>query len=256
MKHKIKIITMMVALLITPLLSLIQPKEALAAQGCSLNSFYGTVIVNGLPTDDVTVTLTDLTNGAPALSTLTAGGGIYLIESANLATCASVGDHIQITASLNGSSVDAFVNYASQAITNVDLALSSQVLTSILLIPDVLGTMIEGDTLQLSAVGLDQNGLDVNPQPILSWFSSMPSVATVDQSGFLTAVSPGTSIISVSNGSIITSASLTVSVPVVVPVLTSITVAPTTSSILTGATQQFTATALDQNGVAMNPQPT
>jgi serine protease AprX len=40
------------------------------------------------------------------------------------------------------------------------------------------------------------------------------------------------------------------------PVLTTITVAPSSASVATGGTQQFTATGLDQNGAAMNPQPT
>ena len=39
-------------------------------------------------------------------------------------------------------------------------------------------------------------------------------------------------------------------------VLTSITLAPTNTAVLTGATKQFTATAKDQFGAAMSPQPT
>ena len=68
-----------VAILFAPFVSY-SPGSALAAQGCALNSFYGTVMVNGVATDNITVTLTDLTNNAPALSTVTTGGGIYLIE--------------------------------------------------------------------------------------------------------------------------------------------------------------------------------
>ena len=37
--------------------------------------------------------------------------------------------------------------------------------------------------------------------------------------------------------------------------LTSITVSPASASVPTGGTQQFSATALDQNGQPMNPQP-
>lgn len=40
------------------------------------------------------------------------------------------------------------------------------------------------------------------------------------------------------------------------PVLTSITVTPTSASVQTGATQQFSATGLDQFASPMNPQPT
>ena len=39
-----------------------------AAQGCALNSFYGTVTVNGVATDNIVVTLTDMTNGAASLT--------------------------------------------------------------------------------------------------------------------------------------------------------------------------------------------
>ncbi|MFL5674059.1 MAG: hypothetical protein ACJ779_03565, partial [Chloroflexota bacterium] len=42
----------------------------------------------------------------------------------------------------------------------------------------------------------------------------------------------------------------------VTPVLTSITVSPTSATVQTGGTKQYTATAKDQSGQAMSPQPT
>lgn len=58
-------------------------------------------------------------------------------------------------------------------------------------------------------------------------------------------------------GNVGTSATVNVTVNnVVTPVLTSISLTPATSSVVVGATQQFTAVAKDQNGVALSPQPT
>lgn len=127
LKNTIKISLLATILLAAQLIAPIpkQADQALAAQNCSLNSFYGTVTYNGVAADGATVTLTDLTNGAPALTTTTSNGGLYLIESGNLTVCASVGDQMQLTASFSGSSASITTAYVLQSTTLNNLAITS-----------------------------------------------------------------------------------------------------------------------------------
>lgn len=106
-----------------------QSHVALAAQGCSLNSFYGTVAYNGTPADGAGVSLTDITEGGPMLKTTTTNGGLYLIETANLNTCASAGSQILLSASFNGLSTSTVIQYATQASTLVNLSILSATTT-------------------------------------------------------------------------------------------------------------------------------
>ncbi|HEX7628492.1 MAG TPA: carbohydrate binding domain-containing protein, partial [Candidatus Methanoperedens sp.] len=66
-----------------------------------------------------------------------------------------------------------------------------------------------------------------------------------------TANAAGTATVTASNGSVMGSADVTVSQVVVTPVLTTITVSPSTAMLSIGDTPVFTATAVDQNGNPM-----
>ena len=66
-----------------------------------------------------------------------------------------------------------------------------------------------------------------------------------------TAIAAGTAMVNASNGSVSGSADVTVSEVVVAPVLTTITVSPSTAALSIGDTPVFTATALDQNDLPM-----
>jgi uncharacterized protein (TIGR03437 family) len=82
---------------------------------------------------------------------------------------------------------------------------------------------------------------------IFSWQSSNPAIATIDQHGLATTVSPGSTEIRASGRGVFSApAILTVTPPP--PVLTSVTIAPATAAIGAGETQQFTAQAKDQTG--------
>ena len=83
-----------------------------------------------------------------------------------------------------------------------------------------------------------------------TYISSATAVATVSSTGVVTAVAPGTTTITVTaagTGTGFSAASLTTAATVTVsdrtPGLTTLQVSPTTASLLTGATQQVTATA-------------
>lgn len=142
----------------------------------------------------------------------------------------------------------------SSAITVTVNNVAVPVLTSISLSP-ASASIVAGETRQFTATALDQFGVALSPQPAISWSSSDSSKATVNQSGLAIGVAVGSATITASSGSVSKSASLTITAIPPVPVLTSITVTPSSASVLVGATQQFTAMALDQFGVALSPQP-
>ncbi len=108
-------------------------------------------------------------------------------------------------------------------------------------------TLAPGQSLQLVAVVRDPAGSTVSAA--IAWSSSAVAVATVTSSGLVTAVAPGTVVITASATSgtqVVTgSVSLTVQAP---PTLTTVAISPATSSIQVGASLQLTASPLDQNG--------
>jgi len=83
------------------------------------------------------------------------------------------------------------------------------VLTSISLTPTST-TLGASGTQQLTATALDQLGVALSPQPVVVWSSSNTSTATVSQTGLVTAVATGTAMISVSSGTVSTTATVTV----------------------------------------------
>ncbi|HZD32479.1 MAG TPA: Ig-like domain-containing protein, partial [Candidatus Angelobacter sp.] len=96
-------------------------------------------------------------------------------------------------------------------------------------------TVGAGTTEQLSATGYYSNG-SVFPNLSASWTTSNAAVATVDNTGFITGVAPGTATITATAIGI-TSSTATVTV---VPI-TSITITPANPTIQSTGTQQFDA---------------
>lgn len=72
-------------------------------------------------------------------------------------------------------------------------------LSSILITPPITSIM-QGDTQQFSASGFDSNGTSVPVTPV--WDSSNISVGTISSSGLFTAINPGTTTITATNGSV------------------------------------------------------
>jgi hypothetical protein len=106
--------------------------------------------------------------------------------------------------------------------------------------------VVGGPTQQLTATTRDQRGNPITAT--LTWTSSNNAVATVSSTGLVTPVAPGTANISASSGSITSSAPSVITVTTA-PVLTTITISPLSANLVVdGATQQLTATKLDQRG--------
>jgi hypothetical protein len=90
-----------------------------------------------------------------------------------------------------------------------------------------------------------------------TWSSSATSVATVASdgqiTGLVTATGPGTAnITATATNTAGTSIKSSVATITVTPTIASITISPTTATIAHGATQQYTATALDASGNAIS----
>jgi uncharacterized protein YjdB len=109
-----------------------------------------------------------------------------------------------------------------------------------------------GTTTTLQATVKDQNGNAMTGQTV-TWSTSNPGSATVNSSGVVSGVAAGSATITAtSSGKSGTSA---ITVTAVAPVVTTVTVAPPSASIVVGTTTTLQATVKDQSGNAMTGQP-
>ncbi|MGB7191339.1 MAG: Ig-like domain-containing protein [Acidobacteriaceae bacterium] len=100
-------------------------------------------------------------------------------------------------------------------------------------------SLLVGSTQQLTATGSYSDGSSQDITSSAQWTSATASVASVNSSGLATALSPGTSTVTASLGSISGSATLTVTAAA--PTLVSISITPAAASVAVGSTQQFSA---------------
>lgn len=107
-----------------------------------------------------------------------------------------------------------------------------------------------GQQQEYTATGYDQFNKPMDGIAF-DWSSSDPNVAIIDENGTATGKSQGSTSITASALGI-SSASAALKVLPPPPVLTTIAVTPTRSSITVGGTQQFAAVGHDQNGNAMS----
>ncbi len=105
-------------------------------------------------------------------------------------------------------------------------------------------------TEQFTATGNYSDGSTANLSSSATWASSNQADATVNGTGVATGVAAGSTTITASMSGVTGSTTLTVTAGAVT--VTSIAVLPTSPSIITGATQQFTATATYSNGSTGN----
>ncbi|MCC6318430.1 MAG: Ig-like domain-containing protein [Gemmatimonadaceae bacterium] len=103
-------------------------------------------------------------------------------------------------------------------------------------------TVLVGGTQQLTATARDANGVTL-PGRIVTWISGAPSVATVSQSGLVSAVGPGSAVIFAGTEGV--SASVTITVTTVG--VSVVRVVPSTGSIQQGTQLQLNTQVLDAN---------
>ncbi len=175
---------------------------------------------------------------------------VATVNASGLASGISVGAS-QISASAQGVHSNA---------VNLTVNRPPSVLTSITASPST-ASIQAGNTQQFAAVGYDQFNA-VMTGVVFTWSSSVTSVASVSgvnsegqNVGVASGLSAGSTQITVSAGGVNTTVSLIVTAPPPPPpppAVTTISVMPGDSAINTGGTQQFSALATDQNGLAMS----
>jgi len=89
----------------------------------------------------------------------------------------------------------------------------TSVATTVTLSPSALFFTTFGETQQLTATVVDQNGATMSGASV-SWSSSTPSVASVSTTGLVTAVANGAAAVTATSGFANGTASVTVDVPV------------------------------------------
>jgi uncharacterized protein YjdB len=155
-----------------------------------------------------------------------------------------------VNADANVSIIDAqqiarfSVALSSSARTNTAIAQVPPVQTLAIVTP---GAVRVGQGAALSATALDSTGVSVAGCAPVSWSSSSPAVATIRSDGVLTALSQGSTTITAVSGARSATALVTVGL---LPV-SSISVAPSTPSLLVGQTATLAATARDSTGVVL-----
>lgn len=104
-------------------------------------------------------------------------------------------------------------------------------------------TLVTGQTQRAIAIPRDADGAPLSDRTV-TWQSASPSVASVDASGMIAAVAPGTVVITASSEGVSAQTTLTVIAVPAVPVA-SVSVTPPTSSLQPGATVQLIAVTRD-----------
>jgi hypothetical protein len=127
---------------------------------------------------------------------------------------------------------------SNQICSNGSCVADTPVLTTIIIIPQLANLSIN-QTQQLTATTFDQKGNNISAT--LTWTSYNNAVATVDHSsGLVKAVAVGSTTITAYNGSVNSTAQITV----VPPAATSITITPSSATLIVAgnpSTQQLTA---------------
>jgi len=112
---------------------------------------------------------------------------------------------------------------------------------SVRLQPDQADIAVDA-TVQLSASALDGNGAAM-PDRAIAWTTSNPGVASVNGSGLVTGVAPGTATITAASEGKSSNATVTVS-----QVVARVDVNPSSVSLQAGQSRQLTATPRDPKG--------
>ena len=132
-----------------------------------------------------------------------------------------------------------------------NVLVESAALSSIQLNPQTK-TVAAGFSTSFGAVGTFANGDTQNLTSFVNWTSSSPGIATVSNAastaGMATGIQPGNTTISALFAGVVGHATLTVSNAT----LTSITVSPSTASIVVGSNQSFTALGNFSDGSSLD----
>jgi hypothetical protein len=157
----------------------------------------------------------------------------------------AVGTYGLATSSGQGT---ATISATSGSISNsTPLTVGQAVLTSIAVTPSSIAIAL-GYGEQFTATATYSDGSTQDITQSAGWTSSVPTVATVNASGFALGLAPGTASISAAYLRMSASGVLTVTTPVLV----SISVTPSSSLVTTGNSVQLAATGIYSDGSTQN----
>jgi uncharacterized protein YjdB len=114
----------------------------------------------------------------------------------------------------------------------------------------VPASLVAGQTARAVAIPKDENGTPL-PDRAVTWYSSAASIANVTDSGVISAVAPGTTVVSAVSEGASGRANMTVMAPPPSPVA-NVMVAVSPSAAVIGQTAIATATLLDSTGTQLS----
>ncbi len=173
--------------------------------------------------------------------------GAEVSWSSSDASIASVGSNGLVTAEADGSATITATSGDASGSATVTVDAPEAVPTEIVLSPEAATLTEIGATTQFTATVLDEDGIEIE-DAVVAWASSDTDIAVVDEDGVVEAVAEGTANITAESGDASASAEVTVDLSAAVPA--EIVLSPEAATITEiGATTQFTATVLDEDGI-------
>ena len=162
---------------------------------------------------------------------------VATVSATGLVTAVTIGGPVTIVASSEGQDGSATVTVIPPPVATVSVSPTSPSLTPLAVV-------------QLTATTRDASGAVLTGR-VVTWSSSNIAVATVSSSGLVTGVTVGgpVTITATSEGQ-----SGTVTVTVVAPIVTSVSVTPATTAVSIGGTTFLFADVRDQNNVNLTNQ--
>ncbi len=170
--------------------------------------------------------------------------------STDNATAATVNSSGVVTGVAAGSATITATSSGKAGTSSVTVTAVSPVVTTVTVAP-TSASIVAGATTTLQATVKDQNGNVMTGQTVI-WSTGNPVAATVNSTGVVTGVAAGSATITATSSGKTGTSSITVTA--VPPVVTTVTVAPTSASVVAGATTTLVATVKDQNGNVMTGQ--
>jgi uncharacterized protein YjdB len=242
-------------------IAIVSPAGVLSARAvgstqvaASANGISGLAAITVMPVPVASVAVTpprvDLAPGAHASLAAVAYDaaghaldGRAIIWSSSNSSVASVDANGEVTASAAGAAI---ITATSEGITgNAAINVTVPVVASLAIQPRS-ATIQRGSTLQLSIDITDASGAAISGRAP-TWTSSNPSVAVVSASGLVTAVASGSARIAAA----LDGKADTVSIAIVAVPVGSVSVQPTSASLIVAQGTTLTATVKDANGAVV-----
>jgi uncharacterized protein YjdB len=170
--------------------------------------------------------------------------------STSSAAAATVNSSGVVTGVAAGSATITATSSGKAGTSSITVTAVPPVVTTVTVAP-TSASVVAGATTTLQATVKDQNGNLMTGQTV-TWSTSNAAAATVNSSGVVTGVAAGSATITATSSGKTGTSSITVTA--VPPVVTTVTIAPTSASVVAGSTTTLQATVKDQNGNVMTGQ--